>query len=101
MRMFQGVIPILPTPFHPDESPDLDSWQRVLEFMTRIGVDGVTILGVLGESDRLTDREREALIAAAVRSVDGRMPIIVGASHGGTEAARYLSRMAQELGASQ
>ena len=36
--------------------------------MARLGVDGVTILGVLGEANRLLDREREALIRTAVQA---------------------------------
>jgi 4-hydroxy-tetrahydrodipicolinate synthase len=96
---FEGVIPILATPFRDDESLDPESWHRLLEFMVGLGVDGVTILGVLGESNRLSDHEREALIAQAVSVVDGRVPIVVGASYSGTRAAAYLSRMAQDLGA--
>jgi len=94
-----GVIPILATPFGDDESLDLASWQRMIEFMTELGVDGITILGVLGESNRLSDHEREALIKAAVAAVGQRIPVIVGTSHSGTAAATYLSRMAQDLGA--
>ena len=97
--MFAGVIPILATPFHDDEGLDLHSWPRLLEFMVALGVDGVTILGVLGESNRLNDEERRTLIETAVRVVDRRMPIIVGTSAAGTRTAVYLSRMAQELGA--
>jgi 4-hydroxy-tetrahydrodipicolinate synthase len=97
---FSGVIPILPTPFNDDESLDLESWRRLLEFMTTLRVDGVTILGVLGESNRLTDNERDALIERAVEVAGGRLPIIVGASHSGTRAAAALSRRAQDLGAS-
>jgi 4-hydroxy-tetrahydrodipicolinate synthase len=97
---FSGVIPILPTPFHDDETLDLDSWRGLLEFMIGIGVDGVTILGVLGESNRLNDAERERLIETAVEVVNRRVPIIVGTSHSGTGAAVYLSRRAQDLGAS-
>jgi 4-hydroxy-tetrahydrodipicolinate synthase len=96
---FSGVIPILATPFRDDESLDLDSWRQLLEFMIGIGVDGVTILGVLGESNRLTDEERERLIKATVDVVGQRIPIIVGTSHSGTSAAVYLSRRAQDLGA--
>jgi 4-hydroxy-tetrahydrodipicolinate synthase len=99
MMTFQGVIPILATPFRDDESLDLESWQRLLEFMIGLGVDGVTILGVLGESNRLSDHERETLIQHAVLTVNKRVPIIVGTSHSGTGAARYLSHMAQDLGA--
>ncbi len=86
---FQGVIPILATPFHDDESLDLDSWQRLIEFMIDLRVDGVTILGVLGESNRLLDHEREVLIRTAVATAANRVPIIVGTSHTGTEAVAY------------
>jgi 4-hydroxy-tetrahydrodipicolinate synthase len=97
--MFHGVVPILATPFHDDAQVDLESWQRVIEFMMRLGVNGITILGVLGESNRLTDRERETLVGSAISTVDARVPVIVGSSHTGTQAARDLARMAQDLGA--
>lgn len=97
---FTGVIPILATPFNDDESLDFDSWTRLLEFMVGLGVDGVTIIGVLGESNRLTDDERDRLITHAVAVVNGRLPIIVGTSHSGTHAARTLAQRAAVLGAS-
>ena len=96
---FTGVIPILATPFGERENLDLDSFERMIQFMASLGVEGVTILGVLGESNRLLDHEREALIKAAVRAADGKLPIIVGASHSGTLAALHLSQMAESLGA--
>jgi 4-hydroxy-tetrahydrodipicolinate synthase len=95
---FEGVYPILATPFHDDESVDLESMDRLIRFMAGLRVDGVTILGVLGEANRMLDREREALIKTAVKAAAG-LPIIVGTSHSGTQAALTLSRMAQELGA--
>ena len=78
LNMFAGVIPILATPFHEDEGLDLHSWQRLLEFMLALGVDGVTILGVLGESNRLNDEERQTLIETAVTVVGKRVPISWG-----------------------
>jgi 4-hydroxy-tetrahydrodipicolinate synthase len=95
---FEGVYPILATPFHDDESVDLESMERLIRFMAGLRVDGVTILGVLGEANRMLDREREVLIKVAVKAAGG-LPIIVGASHSGTQAALGLSQMAQELGA--
>ena len=85
--MFHGVIPILATPFDDEERIDLESWERMIEFMMRLEVDAVTILGVLGESNRLSDRERETLIGSAIAVVDSRVPVIVGSSHSGTQAA--------------
>ncbi|HBZ18929.1 MAG TPA: dihydrodipicolinate synthase family protein, partial [Betaproteobacteria bacterium] len=55
---FSGVIPILVTPFNEDESVDTKSIQTMIHLMKDIGVNGVTILGVLGEANRLTDNER-------------------------------------------
>ena len=99
MTVFRGVIPSLATPFHQDETLDLESWARLIEFMIALPVDGLTILGVLGESNRLTDRERETLIQSAATIAKRRVPLIVGASHAGTRAAAELARMAQSLGA--
>jgi len=96
---FKGVFPILITPFDDAGEVDLASFDRVVRFMADIGVDGVTILGVLGEANRLLDAEREALIQTAVKAA-GRLPVVVGTSHSGTQAAARLSRMAQDLGAS-
>jgi 4-hydroxy-tetrahydrodipicolinate synthase len=96
---FQGVYPILVTPFDAKEQLDLESFDRLVRFMATIGVDGVTVLGVLGESNRMLDVERERLIRTAVSAADSRMPIVVGASHKGTLATRGLCQMAEELGA--
>lgn len=97
--LFDGVYPILTTPFDDRENVDLESFARVVSFMAEIGADGVTILGVLGESSRMVDSEREALIRTAVTAASGRIPVVVGTSHRGTRAARKLSRTAESLGA--
>ena len=96
---FEGVFPILATPFDDRENIDLESFARLVRFMADIGVDGVTVLGVLGESGRMVDVEREKLVRAAVTAAGGRIPVIVGSSHKGTLATRYLCGMAESLGA--
>src|SRR3954453_15357888 len=95
---FEGVYPILATPFDATEGLDLESLDGLVRFMDKLGVEGITILGVLGEANRLLDSERETLIRTAV-SAAGSMPVIVGTSHSGTRAARDLSQMAENLGA--
>ncbi|MCL5966935.1 MAG: dihydrodipicolinate synthase family protein [Deltaproteobacteria bacterium] len=96
---FEGVYPILVTPFDEREEIDLESFTRLVRFMADIGVDGVTIVGVLGESNRLADAERDQLIGAAVAAAAGRISVIVGTSHRGTRATRRLSETARSLGA--
>ncbi len=95
---FEGVFPILATPFDDNENLDLESFDRLVRFIGGLGVEGITVLGVLGEANRLLDGERETLIRTAVAAA-GSMPVIVGASHSGTRAARELSQMAEQLGA--
>lgn len=95
----KGIFPILATPFHDDESLDLDSLSRLIEFMIGLGVDGITVLGVLGESNRLRDEERAAIVERAVATARKRVRVIVGTSHSGTGVVQYYSRAAQELGA--
>ncbi len=94
-----GVIPILATPFHEDESFDAESMTSLVQLMKRIGVDGITVLGVLGEANRLGDREREEVLKSAVAAADD-LPVIAGASASGTRAACDLVQMAESLGAS-
>jgi 4-hydroxy-tetrahydrodipicolinate synthase len=97
---FTGVYPILPTPFRQDETVDLDAYANVVRFMANIGVDGITILGVLGEANRLIDAERKAIIQTAIEAAEGKIPVVVGTSHSGTKATVMLSQMAADLGAS-
>ena len=100
--MFTGVWPIMATPFRPDESLDLEGFAKAVAFMAEAGADGCTIAGVLGESNRLTDAERAAMIEAAVAATAGAgrpFPICVGTSHAGTYATVALSQMARDLGA--
>ena len=99
MPDFRGVFPILPTPFLPDEALDIGSFENMVERMIGFGVDGVTILGVLGEANRLTDQERTELVDAAVQIADGRIPVVVGASHSGTRATAELAASAKRQGA--
>lgn len=99
MPDFRGVFPILPTPFLPDEAVDFGSFETMIEGMIDFPVDGVTILGVLGEANRLTDRERTDLVDAAVRTAAGRIPVVVGASHSGTRATAELAASAKHQGA--
>ena len=96
---FKGVFPILVTPFDDHGNLDLESFDRMVRFMADIGVNGVTIIGVLGESNRMLDAEREQLIKTAVDAADGRISVIAGTSYSGTRATLELSRMAESLGA--
>ena len=93
----RGVVPIAPTPFHPDGRVDEASLDRMTDFFSGCGVDGITILGQLGEAPKLDHQESVAI----ARRVIGRanVPVIVGVSAPGLAAMRSLTREVMELGA--
>lgn len=98
LNVFQGVWPIIATPFNSDETINYQSFERIINFFSNeIGTNGCTITGVLGESNRLIDAERKELITIAT-SVSSK-PICVGTSHSGTYATMKLSEQAMECGA--
>ena len=94
-----GVYNIAPTPFFPDGSLDRKSIVSLTDFTLEKGVDGITILGVMGETSKISDAEREWIIAAFLESADGRVPICVGTSHVATERCVAYSEQAQAMGA--
>jgi 4-hydroxy-tetrahydrodipicolinate synthase len=93
----KGVIPIAPTPFHPDGRVDETSLDRMSEFFLGAGIDGLTILGQLGEAPKLDHAEAVAIARRVIGRVD--VPVLVGVSAPGFAAMRSLAREVMDLGA--
>lgn len=94
----KGVIPISPTPFHADGRVDMDSMARLTDYFVSCGVDGITILGQLGEAPKLEFQESRAIVELVAKRTT--LPIVVGVSAPGFAAMRALAREALEIGAS-
>jgi 4-hydroxy-tetrahydrodipicolinate synthase len=97
--MLAGIYPIVPTPFDAQGDVDVQSIGTMTEFMVGCGVDGLAILGVMGEADRLTDRERERVIHAFRQALPRGRGLVVGAGASGTDVAIDACRRAVDLGA--
>jgi 4-hydroxy-tetrahydrodipicolinate synthase len=95
----QGVWNIVPTPFHPDEELDLDSLRTLTDFVVGSGVDGMTILGVLGEAAKLSDAERSAVIDVTLAQAAGRVPVCVTVSAASAHRSIEYAREARAKGA--
>ena len=78
--MLQGILPVLPTPFTAAGAIDPAAMARITDFALGAGVDGVVFPGFASEVDDLTAAERAALLKVVVERVDGRVPIVAGAS---------------------
>ena len=60
---------------------------------------GLTILGMMGEAQKLSEEESGEFTRQYLRRVNGRVPVIVGVSNPGTANLVKLSRAAMEAGA--
>ena len=98
IERLEGVWTIVPTPFAPDGALDVAGLAGLTRFVAGCGVNGMTILGVLGEAGRLGDDERQAVIGGVLDAADG-MPVCVGVSHAGTDRAVAFAREAEAAGA--
>ena len=100
MTQLLGVNPILPTPFTDGGALDVASLERLIDFQLEAGVDGVAILGFLGEAHKLAEAERRTVVQTVVARAAGKIPVWVGVRALGTAGAVEQARAAQELGAS-
>lgn len=95
----EGVYHVLCTPFDADGELDLPSLRRLTDTVVGMGVDGLTVLGVMGEAHKLTAAERSRVLETVQDVNAGRVPIVVGASQNGTVPAVGAAREAMRLGA--
>jgi 4-hydroxy-tetrahydrodipicolinate synthase len=94
-----GVVPVVPTIFHDDETVDLDATVRVVDYLMDAAVDGLCLLANYSELFALTDAEREAIARRLLEHVAGRVPVIVTTSHYSARVTAARSRAAQDMGA--
>ncbi|HTF53520.1 MAG TPA: dihydrodipicolinate synthase family protein [Pseudonocardia sp.] len=96
-RDARGVYAIAPTPFTAEGSVDIASLDRLVEFYREAAVDGLTILGQLGEAPKLSQDEAVAVASRVIARTD--VPVIVGVSAPGFAAMTELSRAVMDAGA--
>ena len=96
---YQGLFPVVPTPFTESGALDLASQKRCVDFMIDAGSDGLAILANFSEQFLLADDEREVLTRTILEHVDGRVPVIVTTTHFSTHVCIERSRRAQAMGA--
>jgi 4-hydroxy-tetrahydrodipicolinate synthase len=92
-----GVYVIAPTPFHPDGRIDESSVDRMTDFFLKAGVDGITVLGQLGEAPKMAHDESVGIVKRVIARA--KVPIVVGVSAPGFAAMRALTQDVMALGA--
>ena len=95
-----GVFSVLPTPFKGKGELDLPSLRRVVDLYVSAGVDGVTTLGATSEVSRLNEHERMTIVETVLAQVNGRVPVVAGATADGLSLCLEYSRAIRSAGAS-
>lgn len=94
-----GLFPPIPTPFHPDETLNLDALGANLAHWGDQPLDGYVVGGSNGEFVLMTDDERVAVVAAASQAIAGRRRLIAGAGAQSTRRTVVLCQRMAEAGA--
>lgn len=98
-RDTRGVYIIAATPFTDTGAVDADSTDRMIDFYLEHGVNGITILGIMGEANKLTEDESHAFAARVLARIAGRIPVVVGVSGAGIDNLRRLAGFVMDKGA--
>jgi 4-hydroxy-tetrahydrodipicolinate synthase len=95
----KGVYIISVTPFNDNGDIDWKSIDTLVEFYIAKGVTGVTILGMMGEAQKLTETESAAVAKHFIDRVASRVPVIVGVSNAAVDNLVELGKCVMDFGA--
>jgi len=98
-RRSSGVFIICATPFSQDGAIDFPSLDRLLEFYVEKGVNGITVMGIMGEADKLTPDERRTVFDHIMTRLAGRLQVVVGVSDPGLANLAAFAHYAMDKGA--
>ena len=94
-----GVYIIAATAFDDAGAIDEASTDRLVDFYLDCGVQGLTVLGIMGEGQKLTNGEALEIVRRVIRRCGGRVPVVVGVSQPGLAAMAALAQDSMDLGA--
>ncbi len=94
----KGVFVIAVTPFTESGAIDEASIDSMVDFYLDKGVDGLTLLGMMGEAQKLTLPESIFVVRRALTRARGK-PVVVGVSAPGLAAIGELTRAVMDAGA--
>ena len=93
-----GVVPVLPAPFTPEEDLDLGSIPKLIDFAIDSDCAAVCLPAYSTEFYKLDMEERYALVGAAVQASGGRIPVIGQSNHVSSKLAAEIAKKNEALG---
>lgn len=95
----KGSIVALITPFNEDGSVNFTVLEQLLEYHIANSTDAILVLGTTGESSTMTHEEDDEVVAFTIKTVNKRVPVVVGSGSNNTAVACKKSVEYQEMGA--
>ena len=94
-----GVFIISATPFAESGEVDLESTDRLIDFYIEKRVAGITILGMMGEAQKMAPEESVTFLERVMKRVGDAVPVVVGVSDPGLDNLVRLSKISMDKGA--
>ena len=94
-----GSYVALVTPFQADGSVDFGKLRELVNWHLAQGTDGIVALGTTGESSTMSNEEDDEVARCIIETVNGKIPVIVGAGSNCTQTQLEKSRKYHDLGA--
>jgi len=96
---YSGIYPMLYAFFDANGGIDREAMERQIAFCADSGVDGVAILGLATEVDKLSDVERRQILDITATSLAGRLPLSVTVFGNTVDEQVEFCRAAESAGA--
>jgi dihydrodipicolinate synthase/N-acetylneuraminate lyase len=93
----EGIIPPLPTPILDDESPDVASLRKLVDFQIDAGIHGLWVLGTTARFDLISDPAQRVIAETVAETARGRLPLVLNVSDMGTKRTLTRARMFDDL----
>ncbi len=96
--LFKGCGTAIATPFD-EKGVNIKEFEKLVETQIQNNVDAIIVCGTTGESATMTQEEKAEAIKTAIKTSNGRIPIIVGTGGNNTKQVIENSKIAESLGA--
>ena len=96
--IFKGSCVALATPFD-ENGVNLAAFEKLIEFQIEEKTDALLVCGTTGEPSTMSAEEKRSAIECAVKTANGRLPVIAGVVGNNTQNCVKWAKIACMLGA--
>jgi 1-pyrroline-4-hydroxy-2-carboxylate deaminase len=97
-NLWSGVFPAITTQFQQDQSLDGAATANHIEVLVNSGIAGLIVCGSLGENQTMLPEEKRSVVQLALKTVNGRVPVIAGVAESSARAAITYVRDCEAMG---